>query len=112
MACGTCQWLQAGLDNRLQIVGRRPKISLLLKEGKAAPAKRERDSAKHQEKAQTGVVSSGIGSSEPPSLLAKLAGIPSFKRRGFAVFQFIHAFIDRPYNCLICATVWPKNYKP
>ena len=27
---------------------------LLLKEGEAAPAKRERDSAKHQEKAQTG----------------------------------------------------------
>ena len=27
---------------------------LLLKEGRAAPAKRERDSAKHQEKAQPG----------------------------------------------------------
>ena len=34
------------------------KNPLLLKEGRLRPAKRERDSAKHQEKAQTGVVSS------------------------------------------------------
>ena len=46
--------------------------------GASAPAKRERDSAKHQEKAQTGVVSSGYDHlNHPACSLGSQASPPS-----------------------------------
>jgi hypothetical protein len=65
--------------------------------GEAAPAKRERGSAKHQEKAQTGWLLQAKDHLNHPAC-SRGSQAPLLQKEGiFAGFQFVHSFIDRPY---------------